>query len=171
MKTLLTVLMIFSMAYQNFAQNILCREFGCRYDELMGFLASRGNVDVKLDQDNRVIASTSTYLVTYYFNEGMLYRLMLQKTYPKRKDAEATLEGFLGYFKLLNASDIREEMTDSSHVLNVSRGNKIYEVVMTRNKMKDFEIRLTQFDMSISPLKITPSQTTEEQNLYAALLK
>ena len=159
------------MAFQCFAQNILCREFGCQYDDLMTFLASRGNVDVKLDQDNRVIASTNSFVVTYYFNEGALYRLMLQKNYKKRKDAEACLESFLGYFKLLNADNIREEMTDAAHSLNVSRGNKIYDVVLSKNDMKEYEIRLTQFDMAISPAKIIPAQTTEEVSLYAALLK
>ena len=171
MKTLFTVTLIFTLAYQSFAQNILCREFGCRYDDLMGFLASRENVDVKLDQDNRVIATTSTFVVTYYFNEGTLYRLMLQKSFDKRKDAEASLEGFLGYFKLVNAENIREEMTETTHTLNVTRGNKIYEVILSRNASKAFEIRLTQFDMSMSPLKVTPTETTAEQDLYAVLLR
>ena len=171
MKTLFTSILIFSIMYQSFAQNILCREFGCRYDDLMAFLASRGNADVKLDQDNRVIASTSGYVVTYYFNESVLYRLMLQKNYEKRKDAEATLEGFLGYFKLLNAENVQEIITDSTHILNVSRGNKIYEVVLSKSKPKEFEIKLTQFDISMSPSQIVPLQTSEEQLTYAALLK
>ncbi len=170
MKKGFTILIISALFMQTFAQNILCREFGADYQSVIEFLKARGNVEVKLDQDNRVIAMSPAFLVTYYFNQDKLHRIYLQRDYDKKKDAEATFESFNSYFHLLNPAGVTQTETENETVLSVNRGSRAYEVVLSKNlKTKLYEIRLTQNDFSISPVHPVPSFTPEESAIYAAV--
>lgn len=172
MKNVMAILICSSLVTSTLAQNVLCREFGSPYNSVVAFLDTKKEVKVEMSAMDRIVASSSAFVVTYYFNNQTLYRLLLQKTYPKKKEAETCFTSFLNYFELLGSKDIAvSHPSEEKATIKAKKGNRIYEVELNNLPGKEFEIRLTQFDLSISPVQITPTVTPEEEALYAVLLK
>lgn len=146
--TLFCVLFAIGFAY---GQNTLVQPFGTKYETVREFLESKPGVHANFDQRSVIVASTEGFRLTYYFNDGDLYKTELLKQFNNRKTAKTTMEAFRDYYKIVNAEvvDVQNGKDRSRFVALADR--ELHEVIQFSLSKSNIQVKQVKMDLDFIP--------------------
>jgi len=85
-------------------QNAYFRPLGSSKDEVQKYLISNNYLIINQESDSGFAVSGDHFTVNYEFQEGYLYRVVMDRKFDEKSEAEQMVESFRNYFTLRKAS-------------------------------------------------------------------
>lgn len=151
MKKFFTIIAAFLPLCTLIAQTYLNQNFGSTKAQVQEFLKTRKLLNVTNIDDNTLQATADAFSVTYYFDEGKLYKLETRSDFGNRKDANAALEGFRDQFSRLQ-STVLNLSNDKDLVRFAARhGRELNEVSSYSLDKSHAQVRVMTLDLDRAP--------------------
>jgi hypothetical protein len=152
------------------AQTFINQDFGKNPDQVAEFLKSKHMVHTTVSEAGTLVASTETYTVTYYFDEGGLYKVETVSDFAQRKDALVKMAEFKAQF--LQATSQVMDLADGKEVTRFAAltGRELYEVSSHAIGKNGAQIRLLSLDLDRAP-GVAMNELRQDNLLFAMVSK
>lgn len=134
-----------------FAQTFLNQNFGTTKTQVQEFLETKKLLNVTTIDENTLKASADAFSVTYYFDEGRLYKMETISDFTSRKDANAALDGFKDQFGRLQATVLNLSAEKELVRFAARHGRELNEVSSYSLDKNRSQVRVMTLDLDRTP--------------------
>lgn len=168
MKKFFTLLVAFLPLCSLIAQTFLAQEFGKTKSEVQQFLQSKAIAQTSDAANAKLIASTDAFTVTYYFDEGGLYKMETVSHFDQRKAAEDQIDSFKAQLRLQKAEVVELDNTQEIKRFAALNGRELHEVTAFSLSKKCTQIKSVAMNLDLMP-KTAISSLRQDDILFSMI--
>ena len=168
MKKFFTLLVALLPLGSLIAQTFLAQEFGKAKSEVHQFLKSKSIVQTSDVAEAKLIASTDAFTVTYYFDEGGLYKMETVSHFDHKKSANAQVESFKAQLRLQKAEIVDLDNNQEIQRFAALKGRELHEVTAFSLSKKCTQIKSVAMDLDRMP-KAAISSLRQDDILFSMI--
>ena len=151
MKKFFTLIVAFLPLYSLIAQTFLAQEFGTRISDVHQFLDAKGVAYTFDESAAKITASTKAFTVTYYFEEGGLYKTETVTHFDQKKAASSQIELIRLQFSREKAEIVELDANAEIERFAVLKKRELHEVTAFSLSKNCTQIRNVAMDLDRMP--------------------
>ena len=146
------LLLLTTCSIQVFSQSMLSQDFGRTYEEVKAFLDSKKELaSAEYTSTDMITASTDGLSITYHFNDGVLYKSVIVKSFNHIKEAKVSTESFRNYYTLRNADQMNMEHGRDEERFMAVVEREVHEVSLFSYDKSTVQVIQSKLDLDRCP--------------------